>query len=102
MHYEKPKIGVIGAGFVGGAIARGFALQAEVKIFDKDPMRSIHSFEEVCQQDFIFLCLPTPMMHVEGGEADLSIINSVCQKLQDQGTEGSRTVPKNLPKSHNT
>jgi len=94
---SKPKIGIVGAGFVGGAIARGFALQAEVKVFDKDPARAIHSFEEICQQDLIFLCLPTPMMHVEGGQADLAIINSVCQQIKDQKTSGIVVIKSTVP-----
>lgn len=78
----KPRIGIIGSGFVGGAIARGFALTADVKIYDKNPKRAIHTFEETCQQDYLFLCLPTPMVKVDGGKADLSIIESVCQQIR--------------------
>lgn len=97
MQSNKPKIGIVGAGFVGGAITRGFGLQADVKIFDKDPTRAVHSFEEVCQQDFIFLCLPTPMMHVDGGQADLSIVNSVCQQIKGQGTSGILIIKSTVP-----
>lgn len=77
----KPKLGVIGNGFVGGAIARGFALTADVRIFDKNPKKSIHTLTQVCQQDYVFLCLPTPMERVDGGKASLSIIRSVCKQI---------------------
>jgi UDPglucose 6-dehydrogenase len=93
----KPKIGVVGAGFVGGAIARGFALTADVKIYDKDPKRSVHSFAEVCEQDFVFLCLPTPMVRVDGGEADLSIVYAVCEKLSDEGFCGIAIIKSTVP-----
>ena len=78
------KLGVIGNGFVGGAIARGFGLHADVKIYDKNPKRSIHTMEEVCHSDFVFLCLPSPMMKADGGPTDLSIIESVCGQLSDE------------------
>lgn len=94
---HKPKIGIVGAGFVGGAIARGFSLTADVKIYDKDPKRSAHLFEDICESEFIFLCLPTPMIHVEGGQADLKIINSVCQQFADCGTEGILIIKSTVP-----
>ena len=94
---HKPKIGIVGAGFVGGAIARGFSLTADVKIYDKNPKRSAHPFEDVCNSEFIFLCLPTPMEHVEGGKADLAIVHSVCQQFKDCGTEGILIIKSTVP-----
>lgn len=94
---KKHKIGIIGSGFVGGAIGRGFALTAEVKIYDKDPKRSVHSFDDICDSEFIFLCLPTPMEHVEGGKADLSIIHSVCQQIADHRTDGIVIIKSTVP-----
>lgn len=77
------KIGVIGNGMVGGAVSRGFALWSEVKIYDIDPKKSTHSFKEVCESDYVFLCLPSPMLRPDGGGTDLSIIESVCQSIKD-------------------
>lgn len=94
---KNVSIGVIGNGFVGGAIARGFSLTAEVKIYDKDPKRSAHSFEEVCNSEYIFLCLPTPMTHVEGGKTDLRIVNSVCQQIKNHGTEAILIIKSTVP-----
>lgn len=77
-------IGVIGNGFVGGAIIRGFALYADVKFYDKQPERSGHSLEDVCQSEFVFLCLPSPMTKKSGGPTDLSIIKDFCKELKDK------------------
>lgn len=78
------KIGIIGMGFVGGAVARGFALYADVKFYDNQPERSGNSLEDTCQSDFVFLCLPTPMTDKLGGAADLSILKSVCKTLKEK------------------
>lgn len=67
-------IGVVGLGFVGSAVARGFQLYAEIKTYDIDPRKSSHTFDEVINSDLVFVCLPTPMVSAEGGEANLSIL----------------------------
>ena len=67
-------IGVVGYGFVGSAVVRGFSLDGEIRIYDRNEEKCTHTFEEVVTSDFVFVCLPTPMEHAEGGRADLSII----------------------------
>ena len=65
-------IGIIGNGFVGSAIASGFALHANIKIYDVDTTRSTHSLDEVVNEsDFVFISVPTPMEDVLGGSIDL-------------------------------
>jgi nucleotide sugar dehydrogenase len=70
----KFKVGVIGFGFVGESQAFAFSPIADVKIFDIDRTKSTHTIEEVLSQDFIFVCIPTPMK--ENGEQDLSYIEN--------------------------
>lgn len=70
----KYKVGIIGFGFVGESQAFAFAPIADVKIFDIDPNKATHTLEEVLSQDFIFVCIPTPMK--ENGEQDLSYIEN--------------------------
>lgn len=70
----KYKVGIIGFGFVGESQAFAFAPVADVKIFDIDPNKATHTLEEVLSQDFIFVCIPTPMK--ENGEQDLSYIEN--------------------------
>jgi UDPglucose 6-dehydrogenase len=70
----KYKIGIIGYGFVGESQAFAFAPVSDVKIFDIDKTKATHTLDEVLQQDFIFVCLPTPMK--QNGEQDLSYIEN--------------------------
>ena len=81
-------IGIIGKGFVGQAVAAGFSSnsgydQAEVRIFDKDPAKSLNSLDEtVNKSDVIFISVPTPAK--SDGSIDLSFIEEVltdCNKL---------------------
>ena len=79
------KIGIIGRGFVGSAVEFGFSAQtgcdAQVKVYDKDPTKSIHSLEEtINESDFIFLSVPTPSNL--DGSMHLSILESVLQDIQ--------------------
>jgi len=74
-------IGIIGNGFVGSAIAAGFALHANVRVYDKDPNRSINSLSEtVSKSEFVFISVPTPMKHVDGGEIDLTILDTAVHE----------------------
>ena len=86
------RVGIIGGGFVGSAVAFGFSSgndhDFDIKIYDVDPDKSTHSFEEVAtQSDFIFVCVPTPRKdeHVEPLEQVVLIKSTVtpgtCEKL---------------------
>jgi len=71
---NKFKVGVIGNGFVGEAQIFAFSPTTDLKVFDVDPLKSTHTLLEVLSQEFIFVCLPTPMR--ENGEQDLSYIEN--------------------------
>jgi prephenate dehydrogenase len=59
MNNETKKIGVIGAGMVGGALIEYFKKQGrEPYIYDKG--KNFGSIEKVNQADIIFICVPTP------------------------------------------
>ena len=73
-HSNRIKIGIIGTGMVGSAIARGFNLFADVSTYDIDPKKCANTLEEALDNEFIFVCLPTPMEKAEGGQADLSVM----------------------------
>lgn len=83
-------IGIIGSGFVGGAIGRGFAQTVDVKVFDIDPKRYTHKYEEVVAQDIVFVCLPTPMLKT--GECDTSIIERALDQLSSTLSSYDRKI----------
>lgn len=76
------EVGVIGAGFVGAAVARGLTEWADVKIHDVLPERSTSSLKDAINSDFVFICVPTPEDHATG-ECDLSYIRNVLNEIQE-------------------
>ena len=77
-------VGIIGGGFVGSAVAFGFGSSNShdfnVRVYDIDPDRSSHTFEEtISESDFIFLCLPTPSK--PDMSIDLSYVEDVMEKI---------------------
>ena len=82
----KQKIGVVGNGFVGGAVKFGFSPQtgcdAEVRVYDKNPDKSTHTLEEtVNQSNFIYLSVPTPAN--KDGSISLDILFDVFKDIDD-------------------
>ena len=66
------KIGIVGRGFVGSAVEFGFSpnvgCDAEVRVYDKDPNKSIHSLYETVAADVpIFptvFCFPVAKLFI--------------------------------------
>ena len=53
-------IGIIGLGFVGGAMFKSFTLKnINLEVYDKYKNGGIGSLDNMCKKDFLFLCLPT-------------------------------------------
>ncbi len=76
---KRKTVGIIGNGFVGEAQAFAFSASADVKIYDTNPSRATHTLNEVLDQEFIFVCLPTPMSL--DGTQDLSYIENFFETL---------------------
>lgn len=89
-------VGVIGCGFVGGAVVSGFK-ELDPKSFDKNPKLSKNTFNEVLAQDYIFICVPTPMDLSKGGECDLSILESCVKEISEVGTRGILIIKSTVP-----
>ena len=76
-------VGIIGNGFVGSAVAYGFASKSPL-IYDVNPDLSYNTFDEVADCKHLFICLPTPM---------------VSQLVERQIQASLRTVFKNSTKT---
>ena len=75
------KVGIVGGGFVGGAMYENFKGVFDVHVWDtnesKRTIKTLNSF--VDWADIIFVCVPTPMK--ENGECDTSIVKDVVAKI---------------------
>ena len=72
-------IGIIGNGFVGNAVYQNFRDKVATKVYDVDKNRSINTLNEVLNQSFVFVCLPTPM--TSDGSCDTSILDEFFDTL---------------------
>jgi len=77
---EKPKIGIIGFGFIGQAVAHGFGPVADIKIYDKYSNFYDSIDETVNDSDFIFIGVPTPTSNK--GIQDLSNLEDAISEIQ--------------------
>jgi len=77
------RLGVVGGGVVGHAMARAFMEHSEggTRVYDVVPERCTHSLEDVLSCDLIFVCLPTPAN--EDGSCKTSFVE---QFFRDVGT----------------
>ena len=72
-------IGIIGQGFVGNAIYQKFKNYFDVHTYDLDESKSNDSKENVIHQQFVFLCLPTPMN--TNGSCNVDIIERELENI---------------------
>jgi len=73
------KIGVIGVGFVGGAVKKYFESRG-IKPLIYDKYKKFGSREEINKADVIFICVPTPFVPKNG--FDLSCVKSAVKILK--------------------
>ena len=92
----KYKIGIIGGGFVGGAVAHGFSEMSPL-LYDKNPDISKNSLHEVLLQDYVFICVPTPMNTSKGGQCNTSIIDDCLQQISDIGSDAILIIKSTVP-----
>ncbi len=80
MNY-KSKIGIIGLGFVGGAIKVNMEDHCDLVLIDNDPAKGIHSYKDLDSCEGIFVAVPSP----QGidGKCDTSILEGVLKKLKN-------------------
>jgi UDPglucose 6-dehydrogenase len=79
----KPKIGIIGNGYVGSSVIFGFSLCADILVYDKIKEKSINSIEEVLEKsEFVFVAVPTPM-NLKTNKFDSSILDNVFRDINN-------------------
>ena len=89
-------IGIICRGFVGSAVAHGFSegvgYKAIIRIYDKDPSKSLNSLEDVVNKsDFIFVSVPTPSN--EDGTINIEILNSCISEINEIHSKKKHSNP---------
>jgi len=74
-------IGIVGKGFVGGAMYENFKDVFNTLVWDIDEAkRTVATFKEFVEtSDIIFVCVPTPMR--QDGSCDTSIVGSVIDNI---------------------
>jgi UDPglucose 6-dehydrogenase len=91
------KIGIIGMGMVGGAVAFGLRrIGHEVIGYDLHPDRcGSCTFGDVLSTELVFVCVPTPL----GADAkcDISIVEATVQKLVDNHYRGLIVIKSTVP-----
>ena len=71
------KVGIIGLGYVGGALQHWFEEHTSEEVFLYDKFKNIGSVDDVNGADVIFVAVPTPY-HTDGrGYDDSAVIDAV-------------------------
>ena len=74
------KIGIVGAGFVGGAIKNAYDTY-NVPVIVRDPFKGFDaSWKDIRDCHGVFVCVPSPSK--ENGEADISYLEDVLENLK--------------------
>lgn len=72
---RKAKIGIMGIGYVGGAVNYWFKKEA-YPLFLYDKYKGVGSTKEVNKAEILFICVPTPFN--EGHYDDSAVLESLC------------------------
>jgi nucleotide sugar dehydrogenase len=80
------KVGIIGVGFVGGAMKKSFEMK-EQTVIAYDKFKDLDTFEDTLNCDIIFLCLPT-LFNEETNEYDKTPMHEICGKLEKGNYSG--------------
>ena len=81
MNFERPKVGIIGLGFVGNAIMQSLEISCNLVLVDKDPAKGSNSYADLAECEGVFVCVPTPFG--DDGKCDTSILEEVLKNLKD-------------------
>lgn len=77
---DKPKIGIVGVGYLGGAVKYWFDKQ-NFQSFFYDKHKGIGSLQDLNKAEIVFICLPTPFIEENNKEFDDSAILEVLERI---------------------
>lgn len=77
---KEPKIGIVGLGFVGGAIKDAMVDRCTLVLVDKDPKKGPSTFQDLKDCDGVFVAVPTPFG--DDGRCDTSALEYVLEQLK--------------------
>lgn len=85
MFFTRPKVGIVGLGFVGSAIRDNMEHACELILVD--PPKGLQSkYEDLLDCEGVFVCVPSPQG--EDGSCDTSYLESALDKLASLGYTG--------------
>jgi len=82
------KVGVIGCGVVGGALAMYLRAFTEAEVLERDPPRGF--FGKVATAEIVFICVPADTE--EDGRQDLTIVRDCLNYLETREFTGSTVI----------
>ena len=77
------KVGIIGLGFVGSALAN--ALAGKAQVIGHDRFKPSDDLRTVCEAPVVFVCVPTP---TKFGTQDILALEDVCADLKNLNYRG--------------
>ena len=101
MKPEKLKLGIVGAGFVGGSVINGF--DKNVEQFVVDPAYNDNTIDMLIDfgPSITFICVPTPKS-VNHKDVDVSAVRQGLSDLYDRGYKGIAAIKSTITPKHLT
>ena len=99
-HNAKLRIGIIGKGFVGSAVANGF--DRNVNQFVVDPKINEHTIEQLVRNfdpPLLFICVPTPKQESHF-DVDPSTVRIVLKNVEEEQYKGIVVVKSTITPDH--
>ncbi len=95
------RLGIVGNGFVGSAVANGFDIDTHQYIVD--PNQNDHTISGLVDFDpkLVFVCVPTPPQDSHY-DVDVQIVDSVLQDLENHNYKGVVVVKSTITPDHLT
>jgi UDPglucose 6-dehydrogenase len=87
------RVGVIGLGHLGAPLFKALKRHHEA-VSSYDKYKESDEWEDILKTDIVFICVPTNSG--ESGRLDMSIVESVMDKLAEDGYEGTVVIKSTL------